>query len=54
MTSPDHQPRTLLMAAKTSSGAWSTANEVVKSSVFMIWFSTPFCCLRVLRGAQRF
>src|SRR5262245_2187739 len=28
--SSDHQPRTLLMAWKTSSGAWSTAKAAVK------------------------
>jgi len=30
VNSPDHQPRTLLMALKTSSGIWATEKLVVK------------------------
>src|SRR5260370_38103572 len=34
--SPDHHPRTLLMAAKASSGVWSTVKELVKFLALMI------------------
>src|ERR1039457_2852772 len=51
----DHHPRTLLMAAKASSGDWSTDMVVVKfgSGLFM---AVPFLCehvwLTVTRGDQ--
>src|SRR5450631_521789 len=34
--SPDHHPRTLLMAAKTSSGLWSTLKAAVKLWACMV------------------
>jgi hypothetical protein len=33
---PDHHPRTLLMAAKASSGVWSTVNVKVRFWLCMI------------------
>src|SRR5216684_1903120 len=53
--SPDHHPRTSLMAAKASSGVWSTVKVLVKLLSFMI-FSTfsrtrPLCEPTGLAGA---
>jgi hypothetical protein len=47
--SPDHQPRTLLMAANTSLGDWSTVKDAVKSCFGMI----RFCSFILIRELYR-
>jgi len=53
-TSPDHHPRTLLMAAKASFGVWFTEMVVVKLRFFMAWSPFVFCALTLYnrRGAE--
>src|SRR5216683_5638734 len=51
--SPDHHARTLLMAAKASSGVWSTEMVVVKFFFFMNPPSLPILPLDTLLKLPR-